>query len=596
MNIYNKFSKYLIENYAMLWHSKFLPMISIGIVLNMLFYAAGYGMMTFDHAMENSLRNYFEDTSAYIIYGILVFVIATIWMLTYFKNIAIKKFYPLSASYMLKLFCLNIIAIFILSLCKMSYTTGGAHKGRTFVSAAKLVEDMDQMKLAEPFFGLNSGDYAFSQRRYPEIYQDMKLMNYDELETGLKVKQGDSFIDYKINPKDTRTFRVNGNNYFFYFSHEVKEDSCNEIEVLDSLVDYRKLSDFKIDHIVNFSGSNSDRDYEYDDNEVRNSYIDSFTRMKYRYLGKVHNLVKSNNSKVIIGVLNDAKKIMNSYHVSSFYSSDSLYHLWNRNQFSAKQTPYIFSFNPKSTEYDASDQAVAVVDEAAAVVSNASTTEVVASTTLDEESTEEEEKIYFEKQKYYVNFDLIHNHIRKLQEMHQYEVNISDFMGYIYLAFFLTMIILLFEFGQPVKILISVPIFGILSLVMTLAWYFIFKEDGHFDHPELPSPNDEAIRYLLALLLAVFIYGMAFYGLYGRRLSKRITSIFFYIAFAFSPVALNLFFLFIRQASREAHKQCGDWVYSYSFEYENPYLILIVGFIGFLVMSFYVKKYIAKED
>ncbi|WP_130734548.1 hypothetical protein [Flavobacterium sp. J27] len=85
--------KQLLLKYPLLWNTKFIPMLSIGVIFHLLYFTLGYIDGTIDFSNQNNIT--IETFS--ILFGILFCIVTIIlWLVFYFKNNALKSFYKKS--------------------------------------------------------------------------------------------------------------------------------------------------------------------------------------------------------------------------------------------------------------------------------------------------------------------------------------------------------------------------------------------------------------------------------------------------------------------------------------------------------------------
>ena len=91
--MFKNIQKKLLLQYPLLWNTKFIPMLTIGTLFQILFFGLGYIDGTIDFSNKTNI-----DIIAYcMLTGILAAVIITIlWLVYYFKNNALKSFYSKS--------------------------------------------------------------------------------------------------------------------------------------------------------------------------------------------------------------------------------------------------------------------------------------------------------------------------------------------------------------------------------------------------------------------------------------------------------------------------------------------------------------------
>jgi len=91
--MFKDIQKKLLLNYPLLWNTKFVPMVAIGLLLHLIFFGLGY----LDGTIDFSNRNNLDIEVTCILFGVLlVIIIIILWLINYFKNNSLKSFYSKS--------------------------------------------------------------------------------------------------------------------------------------------------------------------------------------------------------------------------------------------------------------------------------------------------------------------------------------------------------------------------------------------------------------------------------------------------------------------------------------------------------------------
>lgn len=91
--MFKDIQKKLLLKYPLLWNTKFVPMVAIGLLLHLIFFGLGY----LDGTIDFSNRNNLDTEVTCILFGVLLVVIVIIlWLVNYFKNNSLKSFYSKS--------------------------------------------------------------------------------------------------------------------------------------------------------------------------------------------------------------------------------------------------------------------------------------------------------------------------------------------------------------------------------------------------------------------------------------------------------------------------------------------------------------------
>jgi hypothetical protein len=188
--MFKKIDKYLLENHPVIWNTKFVWMLIIGLVFNLGFFL--FGLLSFQNPIELQDYHFFSRyfTSVYVWIAVLAaLLILILWLNHYFKQNAFKSHYPKTNSSLYKEFCIIFVLIFLLSGTYFSFTKGLELRVKGFMSKVELDKKIDLVNRVAPF-GLQSdissgnsnrnGDYSHINRCL-EVPLFDSLVNQDEL-------------------------------------------------------------------------------------------------------------------------------------------------------------------------------------------------------------------------------------------------------------------------------------------------------------------------------------------------------------------------------------------------------------------------------
>lgn len=91
--MFGKIQKQLLLKYPLLWNTKFVPMICIGALINLLYFFIGYadGSIDFKERYDSDL-----DFTFFSFCFLISVVLLILWLVNYFRNNSLKSFYPKS--------------------------------------------------------------------------------------------------------------------------------------------------------------------------------------------------------------------------------------------------------------------------------------------------------------------------------------------------------------------------------------------------------------------------------------------------------------------------------------------------------------------
>ena len=91
--MFKDIQKKLLLKYPLLWNTKFVPMVAIGLLLHLIFFGLGY----LDGTIDFSNRTNIDIKATSVMFGVLlVIIIIILWLINYFKNNSLKSFYSKS--------------------------------------------------------------------------------------------------------------------------------------------------------------------------------------------------------------------------------------------------------------------------------------------------------------------------------------------------------------------------------------------------------------------------------------------------------------------------------------------------------------------
>lgn len=234
--MFKDIQKQLLLKYPLLWNTKFVPMIGIGLLLQLIFFGLGFLDGTIDFSNKTKI-----DISVFsVLIGVLLSIIIVIlWLVNYFKNNALKSFYSKSKNALFyewfQIFCISLVLIsFYLPFSfgkqwhqKSYFSLEETKKRCEIISTADIFIDgsFAETEIDSVASGLLVGETAISVDSIVE--SEEYIENYDyETATGRVHKdyilfEGKKYDEYSLLNRNVFEFRV--------FSEE--EDSLNERNV-----------------------------------------------------------------------------------------------------------------------------------------------------------------------------------------------------------------------------------------------------------------------------------------------------------------------------------------------------------------------------
>ncbi|NJM78749.1 MAG: hypothetical protein HC854_02415 [Flavobacterium sp.] len=234
--MFKDIQKQLLLKYPLLWNTKFIPMIGIGLLLHLIFFGLGFLDGTIDFSNKTKI-----DISVFsVLIGVLLaLIIVILWLVNYFKNNALKSFYSKSKNALFyewfQIFCISLVLIsfylpfsFGKQLHQKSYFSLEETKKRCeIISIADIFIDgsFAETEIDSVASGLLIGATAIAVDSIPMEEEYTENYDYDTA-TGRVHK------DYIIfNGKKYDEYSLLNRNIFEFTVFNKEEDSLNERKV-----------------------------------------------------------------------------------------------------------------------------------------------------------------------------------------------------------------------------------------------------------------------------------------------------------------------------------------------------------------------------
>ena len=153
--MFKDIQKKLLLKYPLLWNTKFVPMVAIGLLLHLIFFGLGY----LDGTIDFSNRNNLDIEVTCILFGVLlVIIIIILWLVNYFKNNSLKSFYSKS-KYSLFYEWLQIFVVSTLLITfYLSFSVGKQLHQRSYYSLEETTNRCKTIATADMFIDGSFGE------------------------------------------------------------------------------------------------------------------------------------------------------------------------------------------------------------------------------------------------------------------------------------------------------------------------------------------------------------------------------------------------------------------------------------------------------
>lgn len=318
--MFKKIQKQLLLKYPLLWNTKFIPMLIIGVIMNLIYFFIGYadGALDFTKYYESGLDFTFFSFSVLISLIILI-----LWLVSYFKNNSFKRFYTKSKNALFFEWIQIVIIIILLSMFYFPFEFGKQLHKRNYLSEEVAKERCEIISSADFFIDgsfeepkidsihsvLNdttvNGEYKAVERVYLDYvtifgkrYAPSALINRNVAEFSLFTRKQDSVRELKIRKflASNNTFEVKKlmRNYFAILKDHKLQTNLTEDKWFNITYNYPEFKKFEL--INPKSPLNKDEVYAYTQPYSEYGYADPEKTYSKYYIE--HNVLKDNYHQI----------------------------------------------------------------------------------------------------------------------------------------------------------------------------------------------------------------------------------------------------------------------------------------------------------
>jgi len=608
--MYNKFNQYLLENYPIYWHTRFVQMLFAGFVSWFFSFIIGFFITNYNTLNTYNVEEFYFSSFYVMFHGVFLLIILVLWALNFFKNNPLKSFYPLQKFYLHKVFLQLFVVFTFLIAAYLPFTYGVYLRGRQLMPQAQMKADALKFNLGYPFLIANVTEYDLSNKSYPrpfplEKFQfDYSKNSWDD--GSFEVQYNDSLhIDntdnypHSININNlpealNKIVNVDGNNYIFYTT-ETKykdKDSCYHNVYVKSFVDVSTVY-LRQSSLYNFSKKLTDENRSYYDNDE----IDDSNTYDDKFLVQLHQILNKKNQSNVINVIEDFKNSAQKYQIDNRLDANRLAVYLIKKDFANLPYTIVSSYQKelKETYSEYSDfngdyaEAEPVVE---AAVDYAADSVSYAKDSYLSIGKNEPEYIFYKQSKMYVDFGQIEQLYRNYDDVHQSFLNFDKLIIFIIIGFFIAAFLLWFEFTYPISFLIAIPIAGVIGIIVGLCIALM----------NYLGVNDDKYYITFVLIVGFLILGITFIAVFSQNLNKRLANILVNISY---PIAILIWaptFLQINDFSKKyylskvkcetPYQVLDDGIMPFV---TNPVFWLLTFFVGLLLYLLIIKKWMAKK-
>lgn len=592
MRLLKKFNQYMLEHHPLTWHSKFIQLMIAGLLFWLISYLCGYLMVNLSVLKYQYLQQYYSRSNFISFHVIYCLVVICLWAIYFYKNNAIKSFYPLQRFYLVRLFVQLFVAFVLLVSADIPFTEGCFAKARTLLPEGETEKDIDALNLGAAFLVQSQENYKFTNRK------DLDALGYDRLHYDSDSKKWDEGFEYYFYPEllddkyvakapayrefvtanDSNVTVIDSNRYLF-FSTVTKysgPDSCYSITLVK---DFHKLDYIRNLHLYAIENYNTNKF-----NYLRDANLQRFNDNE---LPKVHRWAENDEldsiRRAIQGLIEVCKKYDVEYDldpelIATYLNAKNSYGLQSITQNYASD----YAKSSFSLHYQEAQAVLAKYEEGKALDPADSAALIEA----------------MESQNYFFYDSETLNDMISSYESGYKGYKLKDIYGFLFLAFFMAWLFIFFEFANIVSLLISIPVGGVVAILVAIVivylnvFYRMDYPNGEYDRH---TAEKASIAIVFCVCLLIFLFTL--YGLFSKRFNKKVLNVLINLSYVLAPVLIGLFFGTLNVLSgHEEYMKCdSSYVYNYT-QLLDPMLFLLYAFVGVCCYFPLVIKWRAKEE
>lgn len=341
MNFIKKINKYLLENYPIIWNTRLVWMLGIGMLTHILFFILGYVAVTNqeDIVSQYNLKEFYYDTSI-VYYNILLsIIILLIWVIYYIQNNAFKNFYKLKKGTLLLHFFIVCGIVFLNISQHYSFYKGIKLKVRNLYDWKEVDADIKQLNNTAVFLNNNKTNYGFKNKKYPKPFP----LEYSETEYIYRNQIVDT----------TKAYIKRSGRYYQFYKRDTGliakdeealrkrngiENGSIEVEEVADAINHINVNDFKYRLVEDVSFYKDDLEYclvNYSETLFKTGQTaeDYEQRIKY-YEAFFNNADEDDIKEQLSSFLSLAKK----YNIKNNLNIDDWYYFLNENNYEYEKT------------------------------------------------------------------------------------------------------------------------------------------------------------------------------------------------------------------------------------------------------------------
>ncbi len=232
--MFKNIQKYLLLNYPLLWNTKFIPMVIIGILLNIVSFIFGY----LDGKIDFSTNEKPEIQFIYTAFCVLVVLVTIVlWLFSYFKNNAFKSFYSNKKYSLFNEWIQIFVILIVLVFFSVPFEIGKHLRQRNYLSEQEATKRCEIISKANVFIDGHFG--------YVDNKNDSDGRDNDISKDNYIIFEGKKYNQYSLVNRQVYEFSLISLNKNLSNKISIQKDLVNDnkIGIKNLMNDYLKIVD-----------------------------------------------------------------------------------------------------------------------------------------------------------------------------------------------------------------------------------------------------------------------------------------------------------------------------------------------------------------
>ncbi len=574
MNLYKKFTNYLLENHPLLWHSKAIQLTIVSLFLWLISFILGYNLISLDILKSESIFNYYFESLFILFHIIFCIIVICIWAIYFYKHNAFKNLYPIQKGYFTKLFFLLFIPFTLLVSAYYPFTKGCITKTRSYFDPELLKLEINKLNIANAFLINDPADYKIDYRVFPTPYP-IENIKYDKNNNDWNNEVSvikDQQNNYKsFEPKDYQEkFEVDENGsksiYFKSYQLDIKGKKCEPEKVICKVYSKDELDLPKENELINFSN------LLITNNKITDQYnfggVLFQKEFKANYAPKIYDWVRNQKYSAIQNSIDEFNTICSKYTIDHQINAKHIVLFLKHKQFQNFKTSIVKSYEDRFSNYNKQDE----INQIESVLKRKKETINYMAN----------QHVYF-YDKASLESMLINFKTSDKSVFQEYNL-----LLFAYISFFLSWIFICFEFTVIKSFLISIPVAGVMIILNSL----IVIYTNSFGNIEGSFLISFLATGLIIIILAITSVNSSFFG-------KKITTLFVNLLYLLAPIYIMLCVLYYNELTKWTNIKSvcyGSEKVSNDSFMMNPNLFFFYSLIGVIAFFFILRKWKSKAE